>query len=226
MAPSVNKLDIFDFIFILSQTTCLINKRPIAFKESLRDSETNRDLPAPITPETLLRGHDMVTLNILPSQNVDVDPDWDPTSDAQSHIKSSFLKLNKNRENLTKIYQDEFLADLTRQATNLKERYIPVKHQKLEKGDIVLLKEPLTKSINFPMGRVKEVTINTLGEVTDAIIMKGNRETVKRHVKSLVLLLKASEVIADTPLVPDLTSSSTEDRSVRPKRKAAMKCKD
>ena len=83
-----------------------------------------------------------------------------------------------------------------------------------------------SKLINFPNGRVKEAAFNKLDEVTDAIITKGNRETVNQYVKSLVFLLKASEVIADTPLVPDLTSSSTEDGSVRPKRKKAKKCKN
>ena len=58
-------LDVFDFIYLLSQAVCLCNKRPIAFREALRDSGVGGELPAPITPEVLLRGHDLVTLNII-----------------------------------------------------------------------------------------------------------------------------------------------------------------
>ena len=68
-------LEIFDFLFTMSQAKCLIFKRPVAFKESLRDYQVYGVLPAPITPECLLRGHDLVTVNILSGQNIEVDLD-------------------------------------------------------------------------------------------------------------------------------------------------------
>ena len=183
-------LDVFDFIFVLAQAVCLINKRPIAFREALRDDGCINELPAPITPEVLIKGHDLVTLNILPGMPVDIDPDWSPNADVNAHIRSSFEKLNKNREKLIKIYENEFRVDLTRQATNLKNRYMKVPHQALQIDDIVLLKEPNIKSINFPMGIVKKVVTNDLGEVTEAILLKGNKEKVRRHVKSLIILMR------------------------------------
>ena len=219
-------LDMGDFNFIVCQTTCLVNKRPIAFREALRDNRSNL-LPTPITPETLLRGHDLVTLDILPNHSVDVDPDWNPTKDKLTHIRNSYEKLNKNRKKLSDIYRDEFIADLTRQATNTKQRYASVKHEKLEKGDLVLLKEQHTKCIHFPMAIVQEVTSNSLGEVTDAIVRKGNRENVKRHVNSMILLLKNEISPTNQPsCIRDLpVSIDTPDAHAnRPKRTAATRC--
>ena len=92
----------------------------------------------------------MVPLHITPGRN--------PETDEDAHTKSSFQKLNKNRDKLIEIYRNEFVADLTRQATNCKQKYAPVKHQKLEIGDLELLKETNTKCINFPMGIIQEVS--------------------------------------------------------------------
>ena len=230
-------LDVFDFQFVLAQTVCIANKRPIAFKESLRDPGIDHPVPAPITPEILLRGHDLVTLNVLPSTPIDIDPDWTPDADTDAHIRSSFDKLNKNRLKLVEIYQNEFIADLTRQATNKPDRYASVDHKKLDVGDLVLLVEQHVKSVNFPMGIVRSVVTNSLGEVTDAMVMKGNREVVKRHVKGLILLLKndliderkSNEVPnVGSNEVPNVGSNGNDIENVVTKkrqRRAALSCK-
>ena len=221
-------LSISDFQFIVCKAVCLVNKRPIAFRETLREKGLE-EIPTPITPESLLRGHDLATLHILPSQSVDVDPDWSPDTDREAHIKTSFYKLNKNRENLAEIYRNEYIAELTRQATNFKQKYVPVSHDKLDIGDLVLLKEVNTKCINFPMGIVQNVTSNSLGEVTDVVVRKGNREIVKRHVKSLILLLKNQQSVTNTAGEPNARIKVPTDvgaQAVKPKRAAAIRCKD
>ena len=48
-----------------------------------------------------------------------------------------------------------------------------MKHQKLKKGDIVLLQERHLKCMNYPLGIVKEIKINDIGEVTGASVRKG-----------------------------------------------------
>ena len=88
-----------------------------------------------------------------------------PSHDPVSHIKDSYLKLRKVRSNLIDLYNSEFLAQLVHQATNNKSRYKPVSHQKLQIGDIVLLKEPLHKPANFPMGIVREVKLKYLTQI-------------------------------------------------------------
>lgn len=65
----------------------------------------------------------------------------------------------------------------------------------MEVGDIVLLVDKFTKAINYPMGIVTQVELNSLKEVTAAMVKKGNGEVVYRHVTSLILLLPNS--IAD-----------------------------
>ena len=55
-----------------------MNKRPIVFKESLRDKYNVNDITA-ISPECLLRGHDLISLNVIPELQVSPDledPEW------------------------------------------------------------------------------------------------------------------------------------------------------
>ena len=49
-------------------------------------------------------------------------------------------------------------------------------HKILQKGDIVLIKDPMTKASNYPMAIVKNVIKNINDEVTGAIVMKGKQE--------------------------------------------------
>lgn len=97
-----NVLDYISFDFIIAQTIHLVNKRPIAFQESLRDGEIA--LPSPITPEILIKGFDLVTLNIIPSSGIERDLDWQCNSNVVDLIKKDFSQINKIRENLKSSY--------------------------------------------------------------------------------------------------------------------------
>ena len=92
------------------------------------------------------------------------------------------------------LYHSEFLANLTAQAINKKDRYKPHKHTQLKVGDIVLLTEKFTKRYHYPLGKVVKVTMNDLDEVTEAQVLKGTtREIVSRHSTSLILLLPTED---------------------------------
>ena len=167
-------LDYFDFEFLVLETIHLINRRPVAFKNSLRDCATDGSVPVPITPEMLLKGYELVSLNLVPDlQPTRMDEDlWSDDSDIVSLIRSSYGKLCKARLYLTEKYGEEFLSQLAYQATDKKDRYRAVTHQTLKIGDIVLLKEEFTKAINYPMAVVREITLNDLDEVTEIIVQK------------------------------------------------------
>ena len=182
-------LDYFEFEFFICQTVHFINRRPVAFKDALRDSDPNA--PEPITPEELVRGYPLTSLNLIPElqSDDDSDPEWHAT-DPPSVVKNNYEKLQSVRQRLKDLYHSEFQANLVHQAINEKDRYKPVVHKSLNVGDVVLLKEPLLKPHNFPMGIVKKITFNEGGEVTGAIILKGStREEVKRHANSIIPLL-------------------------------------
>jgi len=195
-------LEYNDFAFLISQTVHLVNRRPVSFKETLRDDSMN-EFPAPITPEILLKGYELTSLNLIPSlQPIPVDPDWHKECSAPEVVRDNFSKLAKARQSLVKIYNEEFVVNLIDQATDVKGRYQPKKHYKLEVGDIVLLKEPLQKPSNYPMAIVRSVTTNVLDEVTNVVLFKGStREIVKRHVTSLIPLLSAGELRTPTNAV-------------------------
>ena len=59
-------LNFIDFDFLINQIRFLMNRRPIAFKEALRDCNPNQDVPESITHEMLLTGTEIVVVNIIP----------------------------------------------------------------------------------------------------------------------------------------------------------------
>ena len=59
-----NILEYLDFEFLICQLVHIVNRRPIAFKEGLRDSSNSEEIPSPITPEILLKGHELTSLNL------------------------------------------------------------------------------------------------------------------------------------------------------------------
>ena len=212
-----NVLDYFQFESVIVEATHLINKRPVSFQNSLRDSSDI--VPRAITPELLLHGYDLPTLNCVPSfqPTEQTDPDYSP-----HQIRNTFLKLQKIRENLIEIYQNEFLAQLVYQATDAKDRFKPVKHTKLSNNDVILLREPHTKPQNYPLARVIDVTVNRLGEVTAVQAMKGNnREVVRRHVSSVIPLLRGEE----DETIQLVESVSNETKTPKMKRRAAISAK-
>ncbi|XP_068208007.1 uncharacterized protein [Palaemon carinicauda] len=214
-----NVLDFRDFEFFVEQTVHLVNRRPIAFKEGLRDSITD-EVPDAITPEILLHGHELLSINIIPDLQGNPDEDLNWTADDHvGKVLDKYQKLRNVRSRLINIYNSEFIAHLVSQATDERSRYKPVTHKRIQIGDIVLLKEPHMKPSNYPMGIVKKVKLNDLDEVTDIAVFKGaSRETVRRHVTSVIPLL--SPVTNDSEEKADIKEDSSTHQ--RKKREAAV----
>ena len=214
-----------DFEFLIAQVIHLINRRPIAFKEALRDCNANEQIPLPITPEMLVKGYELVSLNIVPELHPTSsdDPDWNSLSkNITGHIKNSMSKLNKARSYLNEKYNEQFLPQLIQQAINVKDRYKPVSHKLIKVNDIVLLKEPMLKPSNYLMGIVSSVTKNSVGEITDAMVRKGStRETVHRHIETIIPLLEYSDnTTADS--TPITTTNVQHSKPSRSRRAAAV----
>ena len=214
-----NILNIPDFDLLLAQTISILNKRPLTFKDYLR-TDSLEDVPSPITPELLIYGRDIVAINVIPALEIcDGDVDWFKTMGSNNELKKDFSKLNAVRFNMWKIYSNEFYNNLLDQSVDDKHRFKKVEHLKLAVGDIVLIKDDNVKTVNYPMAIVREVFTNEQGEVTSVKLFKGNtRELVKRHVNSVVPVMRGS-------LVEDTPSSITSSLDSRPVRKAAEKCK-
>ena len=133
---------------------------------------------------------------------------------------------------LTEAYHSEFLANLINQAIDKKDRYRPVKHKFLNIGDIVLLKEESCKQSAYPLGIVKKIDINHLGEVKAAWVLKGkSREIVYRTVDSLILLLpkEGFDAVADedlkydsVPVPADVMGRSSRAAAVESRKKTNL----
>ena len=205
-----NVLSFRDFEFIIAQTVHIVNRRPIAFKEGLRDSSGN-DVPVALTPEKLIKGFDLNSINVIPELHPDFESEEEWLSNAPHNIiLNNDTKLKKVRERLLDLYNGEFLGTLIHQATNVKNRYQNVAHKTLKKGDIVMIKEPLLKPQYYPMGIVKDVQTNEGGEVTGAMVLKGTtREITKRHASVLIPIL-CSDDYSDSSLRINGSESSLQ----------------
>ena len=178
-----NILDYFHFEYLISDVRHLINKRVVTHKEPLRDDSL--DAPTAITPEMLIHGYDLPSINCIPQLQThdESDPNWSP----KTSLVDNFDKLRRVRSRLIEIYENEFLSTLVDQAVDKKDRYVPRKHRSLSVGDIVLIKDKFVKPNHYPLGRIVEITRNVLGEVTNAVVRKGQtNELIKRHVTTLI----------------------------------------
>ena len=81
-------MDYFQFDLIASKTIDLLNRSPMAFKESL----SRNGLPFFITTEILIKGYETLTINIIP-QIQTVDNEDDPSFNPES--SSYYLALRK-----------------------------------------------------------------------------------------------------------------------------------
>ena len=224
-------LEYFEFEFFVKQSQHLVNRRPVLFKECLSNSSVDDSVPQAITPEMLLHGFELPSLNIIPGLQTkeSADEDWTSEIDKHQNITEKYEKLLKVRNNLNDIYNKEFLFYLSKQATAKKGLYTPKNHEKLELGDLVLIKETLTKLSNLPMAMVTDVKENNLGEVTSVTLKKGKSgEILKRHSSVLIPLLKSEEYRENIENTDVKTPPvNIEDIPIkRPPRKAAQKCKE
>jgi len=217
-----NRLELFDFQLLIAQVKCLLNKRPIAFQEALRETD-NSDIPSPITPELLLKGRETIVMNVIPAVHPDPDddPDWNEQIGRTDPLRQEFAKLRVVNKRLVELYNDEFLKRLIDQAVDKKDRYKPVRHHGLLKGDIVLLKDKHLKCFQYPMAVVRDVVTNENNEVTGIIAMKGkSREIVRRHASSVIPLLSPNIENEEEPAEEDYRKESSSCNRV--KRKAAV----
>ena len=84
----------------------LANRRPIVFKEALRDNDA--EMPDPITPEFLIRSYELSSLNLIP------DLQAVPTGEEEFNVPNckinhDFVQLSRVRNSLMDLYHNEFL---------------------------------------------------------------------------------------------------------------------
>ena len=205
-----NVLPYFDFEFSVCSVVHLVNRWPITLKEAVRDNEVDY-VPESITPEQLIRGYELSSLNLIPELQPFplADPDFDPNT---SKFQKNFSKLCKIRKSWVDTYHDEFLGTLIHQAIDKGGRYRPVSHRLLKVGD-VLIKDEYTKRINYPLDVVQKSTINNLGELTQAIVKKRKTgQITKLRISNLIPLLEnpsLDKINIDTPhnVSRDISSS-------------------
>lgn len=214
-------LNLNDFYFVIEQVQHIVNKRPISFKEALRDNDGD-NLPTAITPELLTKGRELLALNVVPElEPADDDPEWTPDN-SPDKMWEEMKQIRNIRKKLGQIYDQQFQNYLIDMATNSKTKYLPVSHTPLEVGDIVLISDPMLKTNNFPLARVLSLETNNLGETTVAILQKGGtREKVKRHVSSLIPYFRpASQTVRKAETLK--TNNEPKQKPSRPLRRAAV----
>lgn len=215
-----NILDYLDFEFLVREARMLINKRPIAFSNSLNKLDPELSISV-LTPEIIMNGREIPCFSILPqlhSESVDTDFILE---DRQKVIIDRYKKLCKVRRKLEDLYQSEFVSNLMHLATDRKARYKQYSHTELKLGDLVSVRSDGLKPYNFHLGIITAIEKNDIGEVVAASLRKSNGEVIRRHSSDLILLLNAQ-------LEDSLESKSdcldVIEPNVKIKRKAAVKC--
>lgn len=210
-----------EFQFIVAEAECLVNKRPIALKSLLSANDKDPDLPCAITPELLIRGYEVPSMNILPVESGDSldDMDWLPNS---SKVFEDFASLNKTRSKIHSLYEKEFLRTLEIQATNTPRRYSKHSQTDVNIGDLVAIRTNLVKPYHYPIGIVQELKYNDLQEINEILIKKANNELLRRHPSDVILLMHGNAIENEPPIM--VPGSKEQIGVMRPSRQAKTKC--
>ena len=220
------KAEYFDFA--VAEAKCLVNKRPIAFKELLSSNDIDSDMPFALSPEILLKGYEVPSFNILPLQSDDEesDPTWVPSSESKNNfldLYKKFASLSKARTAMHTAYEHEFLRNLEMQATDKPNRYKKVNQIELKKGDLVAVKTKLIKPFHYPYAVVQEIEYNDVNEINAIKVRKANGEIIRRHPTDIIPLLSCSNN-DDTEEHQQEEHSDEDSTSVRPLRQAKLDC--
>jgi hypothetical protein len=224
-----NTINDNDFDFLVQEVKMLINKWPIAYKNTLSSLGDGDHEFGCLTPEMVVRGYEIPSISILPQLNADGDPNFslkDNAETAWEKVFHAFPKIQKIRANLHENYMPEFLGNLELQSINKPGRYKNKKHVHLNVGDLVSIKQNFTKPYQFPLGIVTKVESNDLDEIVTVSIRKSNREIIRRHVNDVILILPNALPLEE---ISNSEPSNIVDNSISKQnlpRKAALKCKE
>ena len=91
-----NILPLRQFEFFVAQAVHIANRRPVAFREGLRDC-SGIEIPEPNTPELLIHGHKLLSISMISSLQTVTDEDFahDADFDTVKIVQSSLCKLSE-----------------------------------------------------------------------------------------------------------------------------------
>ena len=137
----------------------------------------------------------------------------------------SFAKLLSVKSSLNNIYYKDFVSNLRECSVNRPGRYKSVKHSKLAIGDLVVVRQSLSKPYMYPMGIITNIEINDLDEVVTASLRKSNGEIIRRHASDLVLLESAppppNSPVSRDEILPHTTTKAKRKAAIESLRKNA-----
>ena len=193
----------------------------------LSSNEVDYEYPFVITPELLLKGYEVPSVNVLPgfgSPDEIKDSDWLPSA---PNIFKDFKHLHIARNRIFDLYEQEFFRTLEVQATNLPNRYKKHVQSEIGIGDLVAIKTNLIKPYHYPLGIVTELEFNDLQEINAITIRKANREIIRRHPTDVIILLRSPETngCSEGTEHPSSSNDTVQELIARPSRRAKSECK-
>ena len=85
-------------------------------------------------------------------------------------------------------------------------------------GDLVSIKEPFAKPLQYPLGIVKSMQVNELGECISAKVMKGNKQVVNKHPNDIILLTRFDDSCGSESDKEEFRPSGQAPRSLPPRK--------
>jgi hypothetical protein len=174
-----------------------------------------------ITPELLVRGYDIPSIPLIigSSDETEDDPGWQPREPGIEELFQRTAKLRKVKAELNRLYYDQFLQNLRDLSSYKSGRYKHKHYLPLQVGDVVAVKQALTKPFSYPVGVVTGVEVNDINEVVTAELRKANGETIRRHTTDLIMLEKGDPSCIQTSPVAEQAAQPMQ----RPERRAAKR---
>jgi len=219
-----NILSLSEFEYFVAEAKMLINKRPIAFANSLDKLDTDTEAFGVITPEMIVKGKDIPVISIVPPVGSgEVDCDF-VLENHNALCVDRYRRLQRVRSNLEDLYAKEFVTNLMYQATGRKDAFKRKTHIKLKPGDLVSLRTPNTKPYDYPLAVVVSVEVNDLEEVVAVTVRKANSAVVRRHVSDVIFLSETDFVPPTQCPAGDAAVHCPQTVRARSKRSAAVHC--
>ena len=211
-----------EFSYLVAEAKALVNKRVIGFKKCLTNDQEGMQVPFAITPESLLKGYEVPSFNILSlgEENDTSDRTWEPTPSGIDDLYNHFKSLNTLRSSIQELYEIEFLGNLEWQAVNSPNRYKLHTQRKLQIDDLVAVKCKFLKPFFYPRGIVTGIEYNDVEDINAVTIRKANGEKIRRHPSDIVLLLPSCKKNVENATVNAFQPLGES----RPFRRAKEKC--
>ena len=211
-------LNYFEMITLLSSIQNSVNSRPLTYVAS-------GDEFAPLTPNSFFKYYDESSIELKTLGSDSDDPIWETGPTSRNQLILSLDKINSKFDHFKSLWFDEYLLSLRERSRDL---FQTEWFDKIDLGDIVLIKHPSKTRPHWQMGIVTQLLWGNDNKVRFVRLRKADGHTDVYSIKLLYPLeihaKQMSSAKTDSSKVECVVDSNKKPNT-RSKRGAAEKAK-